>query len=423
MFIKYNLVWLFLFTSVLFFSCKNDEAKYAQIEQAIEIGEQHPREALSILDSISNIGQLDERGFMLYQIAYVVAKRNLNEAISEEQTEQISKAAAFFKEEQNFKYAWLANFYASRAYYSQGDVEQQLTHNLKAYDCAVALNDSLKMGKTLYNIGVMYYDQHVYDSTQVYLQKAIPLFEKYPEIEVQAYRLLALAYYQIDNLEATLRYLDKGSPFLKEGDNAKFVHLYNTLYAAICDAKGQTAKATEYLRRNMADDKIPQIEIVRTALNLTEIYTSSHEMDSAAYYQQLVEPLLVDIDIKDDELLLFGYETLLNYYTEVGNKVKAKEYFDLLKERLNIIEKKNEAETLFYVDKKNKKIQQLEISQKEYKKALYFLSIITLLFVGILVFVFIRIKQRREKTINTQRDTIAKLNDEKKKIASKKNIL
>ena len=417
---RYNTTLLFLFTFFLLCSCKGkiDPVVQKQIEKAIEIGEGQPKEALSILDSIPNPHELGEANFMLYQIADVRANRNLDRPISQQQTKLISKAAAFFEKEKDKKNALLANYYSAVAYHSQSDVEQELTHFLRANAYAEALNDSLMMGKTLYNISVMYYDQQVYDSAVVYLQEALPLFRKYPEIQVRAYRLLALTYYQKDNFKAALENLDKGAPLLKVDDNAKFAHLYNMLYAVINKRTGKYEKSADYLRKNILDTQIPEIERVRTVLNLTEIYILSHKMDSATYYQQLAQPLLANI--KDNELLLFGYETFHNYYLEEGNTLKAKEYFDLYIQMQNIIFEQNEAQKLFSVTKEVQ-IQHLKSSQKEYDNVLRLLIVLAVLVLGILAFVSNRMRMKGQTAINQQKEEIEKLRDAVKSFTPKKN--
>lgn len=418
--LKYNTTLLFLFIFFLFYSCKNkvNVPVQRQIERAIEIGDQKPQQALLILDSIQTPEDLDEKSFLLYQIAEVRAKRNLNEPITQEQTKLIVEATDFFERQGDLENASLANYYAARAYHSQSDVKQELRHYLDAYSFAKASKDSLMMGKTLYNIGIMYADQQVFDSTKIYLQKSIPLLDRYPEIQVQAYRLLAASFYLKDDFKNTLLYLDEGAPLLRQRDNSKYSYLYNTLYGAVYKRTGESQKAISYLQKNIADDKIPQKERIRTALNLMDIYTSNHNMDSATYCEQLVEPTLNTI-VDDNELLLFAYDVFHNYYLEEGNNLKAKEYYALSRERQFIIDEQNESEKLFTVAKEEQ-IQQLRNSQKEYNKSLYVLIIFMTLIIAILAVVLVRLKLKRRKIIDQQKDHISLLQEEVDKLSQKR---
>lgn len=144
------------------------------------MGEEQPQEALSILDSIQNPDNLSETNYMLYQIADVRANRNAYNLIREDQAKSITKSAAFFEKKGDTKNSFLANYYAAIAndehYSYRVNTAQELTHYLKAYFYAKQKNDSLNMGKTLYNIGLMYAEQNVLDSTDIYLKKALPFF-------------------------------------------------------------------------------------------------------------------------------------------------------------------------------------------------------------------------------------------------------
>jgi len=87
MLLKPNAILLFIFTVILFTSCKYKESNLSQkqIERAINLGEEQPQEALSILDSIQKPEDLSLINYMLYQIADVRANRNANNLIREDQ--------------------------------------------------------------------------------------------------------------------------------------------------------------------------------------------------------------------------------------------------------------------------------------------------------------------------------------------------
>jgi len=402
MLLKYNTTLLFIFSLFVLFSCtrKQDSFVQQQIERAIEIGEEQPEQALSILDSIQKPVELSQKNYMLYQIADVRANRNLNNLIREDQTKSIVEAAAFFEKKRDVKNAFLANYYAARAYKNQyslrSNTDQGLRHYLKAYYYAKNLNDSLNMGKTLYNIGLMYAEQNIFDSTTVYLKDALPLLKNNTTYLVLAYRLLGLISYTNEDNEKALFYLDKGEPLLKDKDNIKYTYLYNALYGIIYQDNKQYDKAIYYLGTNMTDS-IPEKERVRTALNLIEIYTASQKLDSANYYLKEAE-IKLNI-IQEDKLLLFGYMVLKNYYLERGNTLIAREYTILFNHIQDIINKQNEAETLFRVDKEVK-IQQLEKAQEQYPKTLYIIILSIIIIISVLLFILKRLNKKRDKLIN-----------------------
>lgn len=409
---KHNTILLLLPSLFIFFSCRNkgEEFVQKQIEKAIDLGEEHPQEALSILDSVQNPEDLSQTNYMLYQIADVRANRNANNLIREDQLKLITEAIVFFEKEGDTKNSFLANYYAARAYRfpysSQANTAQELTHYLKAYSYAEKMNDSLSMGKTLYNIGVMYYDQGINDSTNSYLKRATPLFNNYPHAQVQAFRMLALSYYLKNDYVNALLYLDKGKPLLKEKDNKQYEYAYNTLYGNIYKSEKEYNQSIDYLSKNITDS-IPESEKARTALNLLEIYTTTNQLDSAAYYATYAEPKLKDI--QENKLLLFAYTILQEYYSKLGDTARSKAYSILFKDIEKVIKEQNEAETLFIADKEFK-TNQLDKSQSGYQKVFYYLIISMLVLTVLILFIIKRIKRKREKLINQQEKQMEDLN-------------
>lgn len=411
MHLKYNTALLLFICFVFFLSCadKRDVLVQRQIERAIDLGEEQPQVALLILDSIQNPDDLDEENYMLYQIADVRANRNVNNLIREDQTKSIIKASTFFENKGDTKNAFLANYYTARAYRFQYDRQvntaQELTHYLKAYSYAEKMNDSLSMGKTLYNIGLMYAEQNIFDSTETYIKRALPLFKENTTYQTQAYRLLAFIYYTNKNKEQSLYYLDKGEPLLKEKANKRYSYLYNSLYGIIYQDFMEYDKAINYFEKNMSDN-ISEKEKVRTALSLIDIYISINKLDSAKYYVEYAEPKLNNI--QENELLLFAYIVLQEYYLEFGDTSKAKEYLNLFGQMQNIIKKQNEAETLF-ITSREFRIDQLEKSQAQYKKMLCYLIGSILVVIGLFLFIIRRESVSRNRIIREQKKIIEDL--------------
>jgi len=404
MYLKKHTILLLIISLLFLFSCTKKEADFVQkqIGRAIDLGEEEPRVALSILDSIQNPEDLDKENYMLYQIADVRANRNANNLIREDQANSITRAAVFFEKKGDQKNAFLANYYTAIAndgqYSYRSNTAQELTHYLKSYFYAEKMNDSLSMGKTLYNIGLMYYDQGVNDSTNSYLNRAVPLLKNYPHIQVQAYRMLAFSYYLKNDYKPALLNLDKGASLLNYKDNNRFLYAYNTLYGIIYQDSKEYNKAVDYLVKNMTDS-IPDKEKVRTALNLIEIYTSTNKLDSANCYVTYAEPKLKYI--QEEKLLLFGYMVLRDYYLDQGDTTRSKIYSNLFRERQCIIKKENEAETLFMADKKFK-IGQLEKSRAEYQKIIYYLIGCMLVIIVLFIVILKRVKTSRDKLIKQQ---------------------
>lgn len=397
---KQNLAILFLLFCLLsLISCRNDKNKLVRdkINKALEIGENQPQEALHILHSIPLLENLNNNDFMLYQIAEVRATRNSTMPISSQQLRLITRAAKYFEEQKDTKNAALANYYTAVAAEKTNNTEKGFTYYLKAYPYAQTLNDSLLMGKIMYNLGIMYTEQKIYDSAYSCLQKAIPLLKSHPKFQVQANRTLALNLYLKEDYENALKYLNEGSKLLNDKKN---INLYNETYGIILKSIQKYGQATYYLRKNLTDNN-SLIERLRAALNLVDIYTLLHKTDSATYFVELAQPLLFKLNIitiDDNYLQLYGYKTFLNYSIEQGSKDNILKYVNLYLNKQKEIDNINTAEKLFAIDKKIN-IQQIEKANQDAKMRTYLYCILILVFLlTIIVYICIH-RMKYFKTI------------------------
>ena len=366
---NYTILFFFFSSFWLLISCesKNERQVQEQLEKAIEIGELSPNQALLILDSIQMNKKLDKRSFMLYQIAVVKAKRNANLDIDKKQAGLIAEAVEYFEEEKDLKHVVLANYYTGIAYQRNNDYEKGYTYFLKTYPYAEMQKDSTMMGKILYNVGSIYFDQQLYDSSSVSFKKAIPLLKDYPEYQVQAYRLVGSNYYLAKDYNTALKYLNRGFFILKKNRYKQYTYLYNTLYGIILKDLKRYDEAAIYLRKNL-EKGISITEQLRAALNLTDIFTLSQNIDSASYYvQEKVIPLLLKFrvtNLDDDFMKLFGYRVLQDYYIEQGNKAKIKEYVNLHIQKEVKINNQNMDQHLLEISK-TMTIQRAELIKKQ----------------------------------------------------------
>lgn len=401
--VKYTIL-LFWFSLLLLCGCKSKDTKLVndKINKAIEIGEVEPNMALEILDSIRDPENLDQENYMLYQIASVRAKRNADKNISTRQAELLSNAAMYFEKEGDLKNVILSNYYAGVAYEKNDDLEKSFTHYMKAYPQAKSIKDSLLIGKSLYNLGALYAKLQVYDSAYCYLKQAIPILKNYPQLQVQAYRIMAVNSYLKCDYEGALKHLNEGSSLLTNDKFNKYHFLYNILYGAIYKDTKKYKEASKYLRDNLDKNSSPT-EKLRATLNLAEVYTLAQNKDSAAFYKQQAMPLLDNIDtenIENNYLLLFGYKVLLNYSIENNNKDDISKYVSLYLDKQKEIDGIKSAEQLFAFEKAINS-QRIDDANRESKDRLFlFLFVVFITISSMALFIiFHRLKHRKTEQL------------------------
>lgn len=421
---SYTILFLILFIFILFLpalGCKSEDRKNTQIkiEKILAMGEDNPEQVLLFLDSMHVSKKLDEKNFMLYQIALIKAKRNAGINIDNDGIEKIGEAAEYFNKTEDAKYAALANYYAGVV---NGKIDEKVafTYFLQALPYAELENDSLLIGKSLYNVGSIYYDQQVYDSATVYIEKSIPFLRQSPQAQVQAYRFLGSNYYRTKRYDDALQSLYKGLPLLKYPENKKYAYSFYGTYAVIYKDIKQYDKAAEYFRKNLREENT-STERLRAALNMTEVYTLANNSDSATYYKDLVEPWLAKYQLrnKDDEYLaLFGYKVLLNYYiAQKDDKDQVLKYMHLHSQKRADLDNANITQELYEANQKVN-IQRIYAANREYniKVLMYVILSILVLFCFILLIIRVRFKRREAAAINQELQEIDKLRDELRKL-------
>lgn len=417
-------IFLILFSLLLLTSCKSKEDKVtvSKIQKSIDISDIDAEKALLILDSLGNPNNLDEKSYMLYQIAHVKAKRKANLELSANEADRVGYAAQYFEKRKDAKNAALANFYAGVAYEKSNDLEKGFSYYLKTYPFALSAKDTLLMGKAHFNVAILYLNQEVYDSTIVHLEKALPLVKSNVELEVMTYKHLAFAYFLLNNYDSALKNLKAGTPLLEQINDDIYTLYYNNLYGVLYSFTKKHKEASKFyhINLNKYENRNPK-EYLRTVANLTDFYVSSYkDKDSATYYKNILIPLLSTFEIKnkDDNYLIFTiYKILRDYYIQEGDKEKIIEYATLYSEKNKELDSINASIDYLTIDK-DLTIKKLEFANKQYnmKLLMYAILFCVIIFSTTLLVVHRRLKNNEEREINQKIQEIDKLRKELKNL-------
>lgn len=339
-----------LFTVFVLFSCEDKVTDNNVLIKALDLAESDPAKALDLLHAINNPENMSNADYMQYLVTLVQTKYKTGQDITSDTL--IFEAQRYFEAKNNPDLTTKAQLYAGLVYEKRQIYDKAIQCYLKSEQNAKESMNNLFIGRSLNNIGYVYFQQDIMDSAIIYYKKALDCFEAIPNsISSQLVIItnIASAYEVENNLEIACVYLNKGTDLARKSNNieyqAKFLHLYGNVYF---DTK-EYGKAIDYLTRAVKITANPE-DSLKIYLNLSKTYNAENHLDSANYYKRLVESRLPEIN--DKYMLRSVYGAFSDYHKETGNYKEALRYSGLEKEINEKIQAENKTKELYEADKK-----------------------------------------------------------------------
>ncbi len=290
-----------------------------------------------------------------------------------------------------------------------------------------------QLGVGLVNIANIYMLNQDYEKAKEYAQRSISLSQEFdrPDLEVNAYKYLAIIHTKELKFEEALRYFLLATELAEKiNDQSELSSIYINLGNFYDDQK-QYDKALEYYNKSASIAKITgDIDVLSSSFlhkgliyerkgnaNLALIYYDSviNILEGEGYYNELSSVYYNIYKI---------YETKQDYKNAFNYQSK---YYSLKDSALNIESKKAIAGmTLKYEKEKDQaKILNLEninlqkdltLRKRTNQKNMIFFSGLGLILIAVFILIFIRYKARKEKIIAEQK--IVQLEEEKKLLAA-----
>lgn len=342
---------LFLFITIsLLFSCNGNNHSLELLDQAQDLIESNPEHALMILDSIDNPRGMGTDKYMQYIVTYVGAKHEMKADILEDTL--IFDAQKYFNNKRDFKNSPYANYYAGWVYYTN----DQLMHSLESFMQVVSnitSQNSLLVGRSLNNIGYIYYQQQLYDSAIINYQKALVYYSKIENTEerkLRTFTYLGSAYEALNKLDSASYYFNKCLSLSRETDNKAYQFYSLKNLGVVCYGEKKFNKAIEYFQSALAVDVEHEEEVRQVYLYLLNIYNKKQELSLAKQYADLVITSLPQVTYNYTTKEMYG--ALADYYQELGDYKKSLEYRNLEMGTKEQIQREADAVALLAADKK-----------------------------------------------------------------------
>lgn len=311
----------------------------------------------------------------------------------------------------------------SRHYILKNKTSYALKFYLQALSINEDANDSIRQAKVCQQIGVIYYEQKNYIIALKYFRQSSALYNKKGQNKNQS-----LAFYLLGLVDRDLHNYDSSKYFFNEGIKLKYISR---------DTQGLKESFMEmaflYIQQNLADSAL-------AAVNSSSIYcveeksdhaflTRKYNVNAKAYLiQQKYEEAMSAAKICLKEALVYrrgaslvdAYQICFQSAAALNNFKLAYEYQNrllIIKDSLFSDEKIQELsriESTYYDEKKQTRINMLEVQEKLQKKLNYSFvaGILLLVLLSILLYNRIRTKQRTNNIITLQKNLVEKKNNE-----------
>jgi len=341
------------------YSCSEEEYSVDMLRQAQDVMEDDPAKALGLLTSIENPENMPQDEYMQYIVTLVHCKYQAKQDINSDTL--IWTAQRYYESKDNPKLASLADFYSGQIYFQEEEYGKAVTSFLRADKNALKNDDYLLAGRSLNNIGYIYWDQEVLDSAIIYLEKSHPLLKKGnapDDLILRSLINLHNAYENSEKYDEALKYTLKGLEHAKNINNEKYIAIFTHNAGVIYQNTNEYDTAKKYFLESLPG--LSSLDKFRVYLNLSRAYLAVNQSDSAQYYRDIFTEHLS----KTDDLYMHrvAHAALSVYYEHIGNAQKALEYRDMkdaVELRIkneNKARKIQEAKTEYYLELKQKEI-------------------------------------------------------------------
>jgi len=339
---------------------------------------------------------------------------------------QFSKNNLLKEQMGNFRNLQAASFYV------KGDYFNSIKYNYKSLAIREEINDKKGIGKSLNNIGLIYYELKNYPLAQKFLLKGLAIREELKDSVGIAGSLnnIGLTYLDQQENSKAIKYLSSSLEIKEKlGDRLGMSSAYNNLGILYKDT-GEKQKALDYYFKSL---KIDEEEnslngIASVSNNLADIYFELKNYPLAIRYCK--RSLAASGQTGSLKEIMYANRTLYRIYNAKGNYQKALDYFkkyiatknrleseenqqELVRQELKYdYEKKASIDSISFEKEKKIRDRQIQIGQAELKRK----RIEQLfLFCGIaLTIIFLLILYSRFKLIRKQKLIIE---DQNKKIS------
>jgi|GEM_PF-297771 tetratricopeptide (TPR) repeat protein len=279
--------------------------------------------ALKFINSI-NVEELSKKDYNEYILLKTAV--NIESGKTPAQNRLILNVVNYFDKQNNPENAALANYYCGVILYNSGDYQRSMAFSLNAEQFAAKTSNTILKGEIQFLKGFAIFNQDEQKDAIPYLKKSIEYFNHTTDRHGLAfsYSILGGAYTPI-NKDSACFYYNKAfnlaeqynlNPWFKQGVMASL----GTIYLQ----KGKLNLAKVYYRKSF-NYPTNDLELSRTYLYMSDLYTEKNKIDSASFY--ISKAMAIQKKQKNKLIVLQIYESLSKIEDKKGNTRKSYNYY------------------------------------------------------------------------------------------------
>lgn len=301
------------------------------------------------------------------------------------------------------------------AYFYANSFETSLDYFYQALEIRERKGDPYKVGITLNSIGNIFYALNNVDKALDYYKRSLELIKKSKNMNMEASILINMGslYASIGEQTKAFELLNQSVDLHEKlNDSLGLSSALNNL-AMVYRESGNYVKSLECdskaLKINTQMGKLWEISYISNTIGETYLLMENDKM-AFHYFNQALE---VAEELDSEDVLLFSYRSMTNYYGATGNLTKFNTFFkkyDELKDRIFATQNTRsiaEMQVKYETEHKEKEnaLQKLQIAKERgLRNSFIFISILVLIMVIILF-----LRYRVKKKLNIELESLVKI--------------
>ena len=277
------LVVLLFFVLVLSSCVRHDEALLSRLEEIKEVGNEEPKLAMKMLDSLQN--EMDKADQYIWNKYELLSIRLQDKAyILSKSATPIMRLVRYFEKHGNMAEMQEAYYYAGSAYRDLQDTPKGLEYFLKSVDCCEKGEeiDSVILRNAYGQLSVLYYNVQDYTNALATSRKVIDVEKNLNILTPRSILRLGASLYQLDSIDIALNSFENALDEIEQNNSYSTYRetIVSLLYYFIIYKKLDKAKRCYELIRT--DNSFPVVQDLY--INIANYLLMNRQMDSALVY-------------------------------------------------------------------------------------------------------------------------------------------
>lgn len=322
---------------------------------------------------------------------------------------ELERAAAYFAQKKQYTKASHAALYSGfvQQYYNDNANAMQSFKDAEYYGKLV--QDSLAFAQAQYWVGKMLLQEDLEEEALVMLQFADGSFGNHYADKSIVQNTIAVCHIMKGDYENAETSLQQSLVFAKKCrlDKVKLKALNN--YAVLYQILGKYELAVMCLRQIAEHPDLDDNELMLLNINLGDVFIESNNIDSAAYYYQQVDSLLLKSGIR--AMTKVSAYRFLSYFSEIQGDVQTalrfrEKHEDLLYEIMN----QEKEQAVFHIQKQYDYETLQNTMNKKLSQTKSMIALVIVLLFVVVVFYLYRAVQRNKKEAETKANLLRFMN-------------